>query len=105
MIQLTRFPRLFGAFVCLSFCLPLFGMAQSNSPEDVAENLKGKVVFIRGMYVENDLKFDPQGNPIGTATPGPFSLSTFKIEKSHLKGATLELTGHRGIFIFNGPDI
>ena len=105
MIQLTRSPRLFGAFVCLSFCLPLFGMAQSNSPEDVAENLKGRVVFIRGMYLESDLKFDSQGNPIGTATPGPFFLSTFKVEKSHLKGTNLEFSGHRGIFIYDRPDV
>ena len=89
MSQLKRLSRLFGAVICLFFCLPLIGTAQSNSPEDVAGNLKGKIFFIRGMYVENDLKFDSQGNPIGTATPGPFYLSTFKVEKSHLKGATL----------------
>jgi len=105
MFPLTRFPRLFGAVICLFFCLPLFGMAQSNSPEDVAGNLKGKIFFIRGMYVENDLKFDSQANAIGTATPGPFYLSTLKVEKSHIKGATLEVAGHRGMFIFNGPDI
>jgi hypothetical protein len=105
MIQQKRFPRLYRAFVCLFFCVPLFATCQSTSLEALADGLKGKIVFIRGMYIENNLKFDSQGKPIGAATPGPFFISTVKIEKSHLKGTTLELSGHRGVLVFSGPDI
>ena len=87
---------------CLIFCLPLLVVA-AESPKDVAHNLKGKTVFLRGMYIENDLAFDSQGNATGTATRGPFSVSAIKIEKATLDGATIELTGHRGGLIFLGP--
>jgi len=52
------------------------------------------------MYIENDLAFDAQGNVIGTATPGPFSVSAIKIERVDLKGNMVEVTGHRGGLIF-----
>ena len=88
-------------FVCLLLCLPLLSAAES--PKDVAHNLKGKTVFLRGMYVENDLSFDAQGGATGTATPGPFSMSAIKIEKATLDGASVEFTGHRGGLIYLAP--
>jgi hypothetical protein len=81
-------------FACLIVCLPL--LIAAESPEDVAHNLEGKTVFLRGMYVENDLNFDALGNATGAATPGPFSVSAIKIEKATPDGTTVELTGHRG---------
>ena len=87
---------------CLFLCLPLFSTAQP-SPKQLAHDLKGKTVFLRGMYVENDLTFDMEGNATGTATPGPFSVSAIKIEKATLDGTTVELTGHRGGLVLLSP--
>jgi TonB family protein len=82
----------------LFLCLPLFASAQS-SPKNLAHDLKGKIVFLRQMYVENDLVFDAQGNPTNTATPGPFSISAIQIEKTHVGGSTLELEGVRCLIL------
>ena len=84
---------------CLLLCLPLLSAAQTGSTNALTADLEGKVVYLRPMYIENDLTFDSQGNVTGTATPGPFSLSLIKIEKVRLTGTALELTGHRGTFI------
>jgi hypothetical protein len=88
-------------FACLLLCLPLLSAAQPTTAESVAKSLKGKLVFLRGMYVENDLAFDAQGNVTGTATPGPFSVSAIRVEQVHVDGTTLRLTGHRGGLIFS----
>jgi hypothetical protein len=84
----------------LFLCLPLLSAAESNTAETAAQSLKGKLVFLRGMYVENDLAFDAQGNVTGRATPGPFSVSAIRIDKVHLDGTTMQLIGHRGGLIF-----
>ena len=89
---------------CLLLCLPLLSAAQSNTAETVAQSLKGKLVFLRGMYVENDLAFDVLGNITDTVTPGPFSVSAIKIDKVHLDGTSMQLTGHRGGLIFTPAD-
>jgi len=87
------------AFACLVFCLPAITAAQPASPDAVVQNLNGKVVYLRSLYVENELTFDSQGNVTGTATPGPFSVSLIKIERVHLTGSALDITGHRGTLI------
>jgi len=86
-------------FACLVLCLPLFSAAQSPSPNDLEQDLDGKVAYLRSMYIENDLTFDSQGNVTGTATPGPFSVSLIKIDKVRITGTALDITGHRGTFI------
>jgi len=81
----------------LILCLPLLSAAQSA--KDVAHDLKGKTVLLREKYVENHLTFDSKGNPTGTATPGPFSISAVKIEKVHVTGATIQIDGRRALLI------
>jgi TonB family protein len=86
---------------CLSLCLPLFSTAQP-SPKQLAHDLKGKILLLRGKYVENNLTFDSQGNLTGDATPGPFSVSAIKISKGHVSRDSLELEGRRGALIYIG---
>jgi TonB family protein len=83
-------------FAFALLCLPLVSTADSpNSTPD----LKGKILYLRGMYVENDLAFDAQGNPTGKVTPGPFFISMIKIEKAKLSHGTLKLDGHRVVLV------
>jgi TonB family protein len=89
----------FRTLTCLILGLPLLSSAQSPLLNDLAQDLEGKVVYLRPMYVENNLAFDAQGNVIGAATPGPFSVSLIKIDKVRITGTALDITGHRGTFI------
>ena len=86
---------------CLLLFTPLIRAADANpSAKALASDFKGKTVFLRQMYVENDLAFDSRGNVAGAATPGPFSLSAIKVEKSHVNNGMLEIQGHRCV-LFN----
>jgi TonB family protein len=82
---------------CLLLCLPLLSAAES--PKDVAHNLKGKTVFLRGMYAENNLTFDAQGNPTSSATPGPFSISALQVEMAHFGSGILQIEGFRCVIL------
>ena len=93
---MIRFRR---SLACFVFCLPLLIAAQSDTADTVVQSLKGKVLFLRGMYVENDLAFDAQGNPTGKATPGPFFISMIKIQKAKFSHGTLKLDGHRVVLV------
>jgi len=81
----------------LFLCLPLVSAA--HSPKSVAHDLKGKTVFLRGMYAENNLTFDPQGNATSSATPGPFAISAVKIEMAHFGSGILQIEGFRCVIL------
>jgi len=80
--------------------LPMF--AAADSPKDLARSLKGKILLLRGQYIESNVTFDSQGNVTGEATPGPFSVSAVRVSKVHLSSGALELEGHRGTLIYIG---
>jgi TonB family protein len=86
--------------VCLFICFPL--LCAADSSKSVAHDLKGKTVYLRGMYAENDLNFDARGNPTTPATPGPFSISAIRVDETHLAGTTLEIEGRRIVLINAG---
>jgi TonB family protein len=83
--------------ISLLLCLPLVAVAESAKP--VAHDLKGKIVFLRGMYSDRDLNFDAQGNPTTPATPGPFSISAVKVEAVHVGGGVLQIEGVRCVIL------
>lgn len=88
------------SLACLLLCLPLLSAAQS--PKSVAHDLKGKTVFLRGMYAENNLTFDAQGNATSSATPGPFSISALKIEMARFSSGILQIEGFRCVILNPG---
>lgn len=85
----------------LLLCLPPLSIAQTL-PKDFAHNVKGKILLLRGKYVENELTFNSEGNIIGDATPGPFSVSAIEISKDRLSSDSLELEGYRATLIYTG---
>lgn len=87
---------------CLLVCSPLVSAA-SDSPSQLVNSLKGKIVFLRGMEAGNNLSFDAEGKLIGVGYAGPFSLSALKVEKVHLSDKELEISGSRVALIFNSP--
>lgn len=88
-------------FCCLLLCAPLVCAASdASTPQDVADNLKGKVVFLRGMGSGDKLAFDAQGAATGTVAAGPFALSAVKVEAIHQSSKDLEIKGTRVLMVF-----
>ncbi|MGC2162014.1 MAG: energy transducer TonB [Silvibacterium sp.] len=83
-----------GIICCFLICLPLAAQ-DVPSPQDMVNNLKGKVVLLRGMEAGDKLDFDAQGIEIGTVPPGSFPYSAVKIEKVRRSDAELKITGER----------
>ena len=83
-------------------CAPLVCGADSGaSAKDVANSLNGKLVFLRGMEMNDKLSFDAQGAEVKPEAPGPFAYSAVKIEKVHLSNTELEIKGDRVALIFD----
>lgn len=92
---------LFGRVLCcLLACAPLVWGAGGSGHDEVAGKLKGKIVFLRGMQLDDKLSFDAQGVAVGDQTPGPFAYSAVKIEKVHRSRTRLEIKGQRMGLVF-----
>ena len=86
---------------CFLICAPLVCAAGTGAaPRDEASDLKGKVVFLRGMESSDKLNFDAQGAPIETDTAGSFAYSGVKIKKVHRSETELEIKSERVALIF-----
>jgi TonB family protein len=61
----------------------------------------GKLVFLRGSYLGDDLQFDVNGKVIGSPALGSFTLSAFEIRKVKLSKRKLDLEADRyGLHFF-----
>ena len=61
----------------------------------------GKLVFLRGSYLGDDLQFDVNGKAIGSPAVGSFTLSAFEIRKVKLSKRKLDLEADRyGLHFF-----
>ena len=63
--------------------------------EQVEQMLGGKMLFLRGGYLEDRLSFDEDGRFTGDSPRGSYTLCGVKIEKARLTKHRLELTGQR----------
>lgn len=79
---------------------PLARAADDASTNGLADSLKGKIVFLRGMQADNKLRFDAQGTEIGSTASVPFAYSALKIETVHRTHSQLEIKGERGWLVF-----
>jgi TonB family protein len=55
----------------------------------------GKLIFLRGSYMGDNLEFDTSGKVNGSPTATSFTLSAFEVRKVKLTKRTLELEGDR----------
>jgi TonB family protein len=61
----------------------------------------GKLIFLRGSYLGDDLNFDQNGKVDGSPTVGSFTLSAFKVQKVKLSKHKLEFEADRyGLHFF-----
>src|SRR5580704_8949630 len=71
------------------------------SEEALQTRFVGKLVFLRGSYLGDDLQFDVSGKVIGSPAVGSFTLSAFEIRKVKLSKHKLDLEADRyGLHFF-----
>lgn len=84
-----------GRLVVL-FALVLAPLLHAQSSEaDLRVRLVGKALYLRGVWVEENLDFDGTGKPEDRYTPGPFTLAGVKVLKVHLAGGKLVVDAQR----------
>jgi len=99
-------PQFHHAIVCVAV-LMLFVIPARSDRRQLEDALKpafqNKVVFLRGFYSDEKLRFDSQGNLIGTATAGVWTLDSsllitdLSVDRHNL----LTLKGKRVINVFD----
>src|ERR1700744_6261596 len=55
----------------------------------------GKLIFLRGSYLGDDLQFDMEGKVTGSPTVASFTLSAFEVKKVTLSKKKLEIEADR----------
>jgi TonB family protein len=69
-----------------------------------AENLQGRALFLRGLYLSNDLVYNVAGGMDGSAQSGDWTLAAVNVQRAVRIGAdTIELDGVRAGIRYN-PD-
>jgi TonB family protein len=81
--------------------------AKANTTPPITEDVlrkrfQGKMVFLRGLYVADDLNFDMNGNVNGTPQTGSFTLSALQIRKVSLSKKKVEFEADRYALHFSG---
>jgi TonB family protein len=72
------------------------GSAAAQSTEaDISARLMGKPLQLRGFWMDDKLKFDEAGSPVGSYKTGSFTQSGFHTEKVKVSGDHLKLEGRR----------
>lgn len=91
-----------GILCCLLLGSPLVYAAHADSSvKQVANELNGKTVLLRGMEAGDKLVFDAQGKEVGSYQTGPFAYSAIKIKKVHLSDTQLKIEGERGALVLH----
>jgi len=70
--------------------------------EMLRQRFLGKVVFLRGLYVGDDLTFDMNGKVKGTPGTASFTLSALQVRKIDLNKKKLEIEADRYALHFDG---
>src|SRR4051812_18201790 len=74
---------------------PVATAAKPLSEDELRRRLQGKMVYLRGGYSGNELRFDELGRFAGTAPQLPYTLSMVEIEKVHVGKHRIQLEGIR----------
>ena len=79
----------------------LLKKTQPLSEEELRSRYVGKVIFLRGSYMGDDLEFDKDGKVTGSPAVSSFTLSAFEVRKIDLSKHKLEIEADRyGLHFF-----
>lgn len=65
------------------------------SEDQIRNQLTNKLLFLRGFYLDDNLKFNEHGSIEGSSPKGSFTLCAIEVKKVHLTKHALELEGER----------
>lgn len=96
-----RFRRVSSRAFLLAVSLLFAGhaLAQATAPE-ISAKWAGKVLFLRGMWIENRLQFRADGQPVKSYAAESFAEAGFLVESVKLEGSILKLEGPRVVLAF-----
>lgn len=93
----------------LATALTIFGITGAGfaqtTVDGVLARLKGKPLFLRGMYGQNELSFDAAGKPLKPYTPVPFTEAAMDVYSVKITGNQLRIEGWRMGLQFNGKGV
>ena len=70
--------------------------------EQLKQLLVGKMLFLRGIYLDNTLDFDEHGNLAGNSPHGSYTLSAIRINKAKFSKHKVQFEGDRYALHFLG---
>jgi Gram-negative bacterial TonB protein C-terminal len=76
--------------------------AKPVSEDELRAQFQGKTVYLRGGYLDNELRFDEQGRLVGTSPQVPYTLSMFEVSKVHVSKRRVQFEGIRLALHFLG---
>ena len=79
--------------------------AKPIGEDELRQQFQGKTVYLRGGYLDYDLRFDQEGRFTGNAPQASYTLSMFEVDRVHVSKRKVELVGTRfGLhFLGDGP--
>ena len=78
------------------------GKAPEVTEAELRERLTGRPLFLRGLWLDETLHFNMNGDPAGQSTKGSFTLCGVTIDKVRMTKKTVELEGIRFGVHFEG---
>jgi Gram-negative bacterial TonB protein C-terminal len=76
--------------------------AKPVSEDELRAQFQGKTVYLRGGYLDNELRFDEQGHLVGSSPQVPYTLSMFEVSKVHVSKRRVQFEGIRLALHFLG---
>lgn len=91
---------------CFLLWAPLvYAADDASTPQEVSNNLRGKIVFLWGMESGDKLSFNAQDQEIGSYEKIPSAYSAVKIEGVHRSSTAVEFKGRRVAVVFQTPSL
>jgi TonB family protein len=77
------------------FCLLPPALHAQSTETEIKTRLINKPLYLRGVWADNTLRFDPSGHLLGTAQSLPFTLCGFELKKIRVEQDKLVIEGLR----------
>ncbi len=77
-------------------------ISESQIEDELKARLVGKMLYLRGGYLGENLSFNQQGDPVGNPAKGSFTLGLIQVERIHFTKRKVELDGARYAMHFLG---
>jgi TonB family protein len=87
--------------VCAALAQPAIAQAPPTIEKHLEQELKGKVLLLRGFPSDGEITYDLSGRPLSRIHPGPWTEAKFEITNLKLASDKIELRGNRVVLFYN----